>query len=378
MKKGAGAGALKREREQSALPEAVESDNESFDEENELTKVKIGKIPYGWYDEFKHFGYDKNLQKVTKQKQDDKITEFLKKSENKDWWRTIRDELNQRDIRLSDKQLELIDRIRSGKMASKTVATASYEVSYDYNDPFPVHAHPPAKRNFMPSKWEQMKINKILDGLLTGRIKWNQDEEEETEEDKLYDAWASGSTLDRGVINIAPMKQKLPGHNESYNPPKEYLLSEEELKEWQEMDEEDKPYNFIPTAFDKIRHIPLYDKLIQERFQRCLDLYLCPRIKKKKLNIDPDTLIPKLPDASTLRPFPTSLNISYIGHSSSVLSIATSPDGTYVASGDESGLIIIWETQTSKPLWRKQYSESILSIDWSCLNLIAFSHGDTV
>jgi hypothetical protein len=30
----------------------------------------------------------------------------------------------------------------------------------------------------MPSKWEQMKINKILDGLLTGRIKWNQDEEE--------------------------------------------------------------------------------------------------------------------------------------------------------------------------------------------------------
>lgn len=296
--------------------------------------MKIGKIPYGWYDEFKHFGYDKNLQKVTKQKQDDKITEFLKKSENKDWWRTIRDELNQRDIRLSDKQLELIDRIRSGKMASKTIATANYEVTYDYNDPFPVHAHPPAKRNFMPSKWEQMKINKILDGLLTGRIKWNQDEEEEKEEDKLYDAWASGSTLDRGVINIAPMKQKLPGHNESYNPPKEYLLSEEELKEWQEMDEEDRPYNFIPTAFDKIRHIPLYDKLIQERFQRCLDLYLCPRIKKKKLNIDPDTLIPKLPDASTLRPFPTSLNISYVGHSSSVLSIATSPDGTYVASGD--------------------------------------------
>lgn len=65
----------------------------------------------------------------------------------------------------------------------------------------------------MPSKWEQMKINKILDGLLTGRIKWNQDEEEQKEEDKLFDAWASGSGADRGVINIAPMKQKLPGHN---------------------------------------------------------------------------------------------------------------------------------------------------------------------
>lgn len=39
--------------------------------------------------------------------------------------------------------------------------------------PMPLHAHPPSKRNFMPSKWEQMKVNKILDGLLSGRIKWN-------------------------------------------------------------------------------------------------------------------------------------------------------------------------------------------------------------
>lgn len=38
----------------------------------------------------------------------------------------IKDELNQRDIRLNDKQLELIDRIRSGKMASKSIATTEY------------------------------------------------------------------------------------------------------------------------------------------------------------------------------------------------------------------------------------------------------------
>ena len=59
--------------------------------------------------------------------------------------------------------------------------------------------------------------------------------------------------------------------------------------------------------------------------QRCLDLYLCPRIKKKKLNIDPEALIPKLPDASTLRPFPTSLNLSFMGHNAAVISLATSP-----------------------------------------------------
>ena len=100
------------------------------------------------------------------------------------------------------------------------------------------------------------------------------------------------------------------------------------------MDEEDRPYNFIPEAFSKMRHIPLYDNLIQERFQRCLDLYLCPRVKKKKLNIDPDSLIPKLPDASSLRPFPTSINISFVGHTASIISLSVSPDGTYLASGD--------------------------------------------
>jgi hypothetical protein len=29
----------------------------------------------------------------------------------------------------------------------------------------------------MPSKWERMKVNKILDGLLSGRIPWNQEED---------------------------------------------------------------------------------------------------------------------------------------------------------------------------------------------------------
>jgi ribosome biogenesis protein ERB1 len=58
-----------------------------------------------------------------------------------------------KDIVLSDKQLELIDRIRSGKMASKAIATANYDIEIKNNDPFPIHSYPPAKRNFMPSKW---------------------------------------------------------------------------------------------------------------------------------------------------------------------------------------------------------------------------------
>lgn len=144
------------------------------------------------------------------------------------------------------------------------------------------------------------------------------------------------------------------------------------------MDEEDRPFNFIPSAYPKMRHIPLYDQLIQERFQRCLDLYLCPRVKKKKLNIDPDTLIPKLPDPSTMKPFPTAINISYIGHEASVISLTTSPSGQYLATGDEAGTIIIWESLSSRILWRRTYEHPIISIDWSINNMVAFSHGDIV
>ncbi len=93
------------------------------------------------------------------------------------------------------------------------------------------------------------------------------------------------------------------------------------------MDEEDRPDNFVPQSFDKIRKIPFYDKLIQQRFQRCLDLYLCPRVKKKKLNIDPDTLVPKLPDPSLLKPFPTNISIVYEGHEASVISVSVSISG---------------------------------------------------
>ena len=52
---------------------------------------------------------------------------------------------------------------------------------------------------------------------------------------------------------------------------------------------------------------------MKERFERCLDLYLCPRKMKRRLNIDPETLVPRLPKPSELRPYPNSLCIQYLG-----------------------------------------------------------------
>jgi ribosome biogenesis protein ERB1 len=52
--------------------------------------------------------------------------------------------------------------------------------------------------------------------------------------------------------------------------------TEEEKAGWELLPAEDQP-SFVPQAFSCLRHVPLYDKFIKERFERCLDLYLCPR-----------------------------------------------------------------------------------------------------
>lgn len=77
-------------------------ESDSDDTDDEIIKARIGKIPWKWYDNYKHFGYDSDLKKIQRQKQEDKIDEFIKKAENPDWWKTVRDELNQQDIVLTD------------------------------------------------------------------------------------------------------------------------------------------------------------------------------------------------------------------------------------------------------------------------------------
>jgi ribosome biogenesis protein ERB1 len=65
---------------------------------------------------------------------------------------------------------------------------------------------------------------------------------------------------------ITAPKRDLPTHGESYNPPEEYLMTEEEMKEWKEDMEEDRETNFIPKQHDCLRRVPLYENLIKENF----------------------------------------------------------------------------------------------------------------
>lgn len=103
-----------------------------------------------------------------------------------------------------------------------------------------------------------------------------------TEKPKFYDIWAEASEVDRPNHIPAP-KVALPEHMESYNPPPEYVLDKEEEEKWNAMDPEDRPHNFLPRIHSALRHVSAYPRFIQERFVRCLDLYLAPRAIKQKV-----------------------------------------------------------------------------------------------
>jgi ribosome biogenesis protein ERB1 len=136
-----------------------------------------------------------------------------------------------------------------------------------------------------------------------------------------------------GLSYIPASKPQLPGHADSYNPPAEYLptevrrragasegwrrdlghcgcflevrsegsgfrraprdahralrvLPQEEVAAWQLADPEDRP-KALPATFPSLRAVPAYGDFIKERFERCLDLYLCPRVRRKRCGCAP-------------------------------------------------------------------------------------------
>lgn len=103
----------------------------------------------------------------------------------------------------------------------------------------PISNRPEPKSAFIPSKWEKQMVGKFLHALKMGWIKPTKPktEEEEEEQQKFFDLWLSEtdsdqlshSQLARLKMQLPAPKMKLPGHEESYNPPPEYLFTEEEV-----------------------------------------------------------------------------------------------------------------------------------------------------
>lgn len=201
---------------------------------------------------------------------------------------------------------------------------------------------------------------KIVRAIRQGRIVPNKPK---TATPQLYNIWSEPSS-DHPPPLPAP-KPRLPTTAESYNPPEEYLPTEEERQQWQQTDKEDRERDFLPKKYGSLRLVPAYDQFIQERFSRQLDLYLAPRIQRKKLDMNPDDLIPKLPSPSSLKPFPNyrALRFRHDGDAA-VRCVSISPDGAWAASGDERGVVSLWEVLVGREVKRWKFNSQIGSIQW--------------
>lgn len=171
-----------------------------------------------------------------------------------------------------------------------------------------------------------------------------------------YLLWDTPSDMLVPMYPSAP-KVKLPTHEESYNPPPEYIPDKDVVLD-------DK--TFVPKAHSALRLVPAYDRFINERFDRLLDLYLAPRVQRRPLPpgvTKADDLIPNLPDPNTLRPFPTYKALT-VNHGTRIRALTISPGGEWVVTGDDTGEIRLWEVMVGRTIKTWRLDSKITDVSW--------------
>merc|ERR1719402_725660 len=350
---------LQRKRKRKSNP--TEPPREDYDgsgpdsSDEEDVRNTVGEIPMHWYDEYPHLGYDLDGEMIMKPKQGDQLDKFLNRMENPEFWRTVHDKLTGQGVVLSDEDVITLQRLQSGQVPDE---------NYDMYQPFidffthdvlemPLTGQNPYKSSFLPSKHEKEMVSRMVHAMKMGWIstkktkrKTSQDKQENQE---FYMLWKTNDQSEymRRVANHIPApKMKLPDHAESYNPPPEYLFTQQEKRLWEYQGEEEpekSKYSFIPQKYKSLRQVPSYPMFIRERFNRCLDLYLAPRQKRQRLTIEAEDLLPKLPKPKDLHPFPVFNGLIYKGHRGIIRSIHVESTGQYLASGSNDKTVKVWE-----------------------------------
>lgn len=342
----------------------------SDDSSDEDIRLRVGNIPLSWYDDVPFMGYDVHGRRVAKLSDGDALTSHINRAEDPEWWRVIIDHLNAKKVKISDELLTVIRKIRQRKNVGKDIDPYN---DFDLTAPkqlHPISDAPAPKRRFVPSKWERIQVLKIARAYEQGLIKPKKEQVEE-----IWDLWTQETQEDRA----APHKVTLPGHTESYNPPSEYIFTPEEEREWLMKEPMNRELPYLPKKYSILRRVPVYEQQVKERFERCLDLFLAPRVTRPKINVDPESLLPELPNPEDFRPFPETIGMKYSGHTAVVLTMDFSPNAEYLASGDLSGILIIWETTTGKCMLTTQFKHKINCVAWNPVKpLLAVCSGKTV
>ncbi|KAG8257382.1 Ribosome biogenesis protein 1 [Homalodisca vitripennis] len=94
----------------------VDEYNEGDTSDEEDIRNTVGNVPKEWYDEYRHLGYDWDGKKILKPEKGDQLDYFLKQAEDPNFWRTVVDPQTGQDVVLSDKDIELVQRMLAHKV----------------------------------------------------------------------------------------------------------------------------------------------------------------------------------------------------------------------------------------------------------------------
>ncbi|CAK9438503.1 uncharacterized protein LODBEIA_P27270 [Lodderomyces beijingensis] len=366
-------------------------DSDDSDAENFNT---IGNIPISAYDEMPHIGYDINGKRIMRPVKGSALDQLLESIDLPQGWTGLLDQNTGTALKITDEELELIRKIQQQENTDENINP--YEPLNDWftkdQEVMPLTAVPEPKRRFVPSKHEAKRVMKIVRAIREGRIltpaKAKEQKEKEDEEEMNFDLWQDETEVVDHIMNLRAPKLPPPTNEESYNPPEEYLLNDEEKQEWLNQDPIDREKNYIPQKYKSLRQVPGYQESIRERFERSLDLYLAPRLRKNKLNIDPESLIPELPSPKDLRPFPIRCSTVYQGHTGKIRTLSIDPQGIWLATGSDDGSVRIWEVLTGRQVYHAQIvnrernnDDHIESLEWNpdpSTGILAASAGENI
>ncbi|KAI1006827.1 Ribosome biogenesis protein [Podosphaera aphanis] len=329
---------------------------DSDDSDAPIATNTIGNIPLTFYDSYPHIGYDINGKKIMRPAKGKALDALLDSIEVPKGWTGLTDATTGKPLNLTQDELEILRKIQSNEIPEEGYDPYPATVEYftGKEELMPLSAAPEPKRRFLPSKHEAKRVMKIVRAIREGRILPYRPPEEKVEEDEVinYDIWRDEQPRPDHIMNIPAPKLPPPGYDLSYNPPPEYLPTKSERETWESTDPEEREKEYLPTGYDSLRKVPGYEKFIKERFERSLDLYLAPRVRKNRLNIDPASLLPKLPRPEELKPFPTYCSTLFRGHEGRVRSLSIDPSGIWLASGGDDGTVRVWELLTGRQIWK--------------------------
>ncbi|OJJ38616.1 hypothetical protein ASPWEDRAFT_24534 [Aspergillus wentii DTO 134E9] len=336
-------------------------DNSDYSDADDNANT-IGNIPLSFYDQYPHIGYDINGKKIMRPAKGEALDALLDSIEIPKGWTGLTDPSTGKPLELSQDELELLRKVQMNEIPED--GYNQYEPTVEWfssqQEIMPLSAAPEPKRRFVPSKHEAKRVMKIVKAIREGRILPYKPPKEGDEEDNdliNYDLWADEGEQHDHPMHVPAPKLPPPGYEESYHPPAEYLPDKRERKAWEEADPEDREREYLPNDFASLRKVPGYENFVKEKFERCLDLYLAPRVRRSKLNIDPESLLPKLPSPEELKPFPTACAAMFRGHKGRVRTLSVDPTGLWLATGGDDGTIRVWELLTGRQLWSAKLSE---------------------